>query len=791
MRLPPRPGEVIDRSLSMAFAFGEVNLSAYVGDSIASALAADGMRVIARSPRLGRPRGIVTADRWDPSCWLEVDGEAYVPAAHRLVVDGLRAAGPAPTPAAPEPNPFERRPPAPGGLLSSGRRLLGAAVRDRLLRRLSSLSGAPSEPALPGRRTAPRRHLYRARHAHPDVLVVGAGPAGIAAALGAAGSGARVLLVDADHEVGGHLRWRPGAAGPLAELRSQLERAEGIEVLTDTSVLHARVGAPTLAMRGSQQEGEGDELYEVHAGHVVLAVGLFERPYLFEGNDLPGVMRTAGAARLLNLWSVRPGRRAVLACPGGDEALVEELTAAGVEVVEVVDLSAGPSSLPGRPQSLVRALGAEGVEEVHLAGGRRVAADLVLAAAGHTLDSALLTGAGVRLQWSPGVQRPTPAECPPGVSVVGGLVGDASLDGMAEHARAVGAAAGAGNAAAPALPSSPRAERRRPAELRRSGTHGVIELADDVLSAELVDPSGASSAELRRRFAALGASPSLDRAGRVAAASVMAEALGVEAMEVNAPRGLTPFAVPVPLGTLAAGAPRPLQRTPLTERHRRAGARLGPCSGWLDAIDYSDDELEVQTARTAVGLRDTGAAALFECSGPDTGRLLAALDGLAPLQVGRVGAGRRWLRAPAGRADAVRDALDELLQLDRASWRVHVTEIGDAWASVLLLGPRAAAVLGAAGWVGDPAALAEGQVANGALGELAVHVWRLSQAPLPAFELRTPAGFGHGLWDALTEAGALLGLTPIGAQAERRLWPDLCSGRALLAASAAGVGSAA
>ena len=329
-RLGPQSGEVIDRARAFRFNWVGQSHSAYAGDTIASALAASGVRTFSRSFKYHRPRGILTASFHDPGCMVQVDGEPNVRAAHRRVDPGMAV-----TPQNVWPSlRFDVRAAnqAVGRFLSPGfyyktfikpQRLWPAY--ERVLKRFAG----------GGRVAADSAHGYfDKRYAHPDVLVAGGGPAGMAAAVAAAEAGASVMLVEEEYDLGGHLRFGGAAElAALAELRAAVLAQSGIEVLTNSAVT-GRYDDNWVAVVQRGLPDVEERLIKARAGTLVVAAGLIERPYVFEGNDIPGVMLSTAVRRLVNLHAVRPGERAVVlsANPDGDAAAAD-LERVGVEVV--------------------------------------------------------------------------------------------------------------------------------------------------------------------------------------------------------------------------------------------------------------------------------------------------------------------------------------------------------------------------------------------------------------------------------------------------------------------------
>ncbi|MGH3517456.1 MAG: 2Fe-2S iron-sulfur cluster-binding protein, partial [Haloechinothrix sp.] len=231
MRLEPQPGEVIDRTRTLDFSWNGTTFPAHPGDTIISALAAAGERVFSRSFKYHRRRGLLTASFHDPGCMVQVGDEPNVRGAHRLVEPGMRVSSQNTWPSLR----FDVK-----SINSFAARFMSAGfyyktfmkpeflwpTYEKVLRRF--VHAGEISPDTP--------HAYHdKRYAHPDVLIAGGGPAGMVAAISAAAAGARVMLVEEEHQLGGHLRWADPAA--LADLTAQVYAADGIEVLTNSVVL--------------------------------------------------------------------------------------------------------------------------------------------------------------------------------------------------------------------------------------------------------------------------------------------------------------------------------------------------------------------------------------------------------------------------------------------------------------------------------------------------------------------------------------------------------------------------
>ena len=337
-RLPERDGERIDRGREIEFSFDGRTVRGFEGDTIASALYAAGRRTFSRSFKYHRRRGLLCCAGQCPNCLVQVDDAPGVRACTEPAREGMQVEHMNARPSLE----FDlmRATDLFGGPFTPPGFYYKTFIRPRRLWPLYEkvLRGAAGL----GRAAAARPERewqteYRRRHA--DLLVIGGGAAGLAAATTAAELGADVVLVDEGPEPGGRLL----AEGGHGHARGLSERARGagVEVLT---------GAPALGcFDGLVPVWQGDTLHQVRAARDVFATGAIEQPLVFAGNDLPGVMLSGGARRLISLYGIRPGTRAVVATVDdrGLEAAVE-LQAAGVGSPRSLTCGAGAPRRTGR-----------------------------------------------------------------------------------------------------------------------------------------------------------------------------------------------------------------------------------------------------------------------------------------------------------------------------------------------------------------------------------------------------------------------------------------------------------
>ncbi|MGI8692354.1 MAG: 2Fe-2S iron-sulfur cluster-binding protein, partial [Geodermatophilaceae bacterium] len=363
-RLPAQTGELVDRSRPLTFRWDGRDYEGLQGDTIVSALLAGGVDVFSRSFKYSRPRGVLSATFVDPSCTVQVDDEPNVRAAHRRLAAGMDVRPQNVWPSLR----FDVK--AANGLVG---RFLTAGfyyktfikpqrlwpAYQQVLSRFAS-GGVTSRQNVHG--------YYDKRYVHVDVVVAGAGPAGLAAAVAAADAGCTVLLVEEEYELGGHLRYSGEASlSLLSELRAQVAARPSIEVMTD-SVVTGRYDDNWVAVMQRNVGDAIERLVKVRAGFLIAAPGLIERPYVFAGNDLPGVMLSTAVRRLINLYAVKPGERAVVLTANADgDAAAADLTRVGVDVVRVLDGRAG--------ETIRRATGRGRLQAVELEDGTVLPAD--------------------------------------------------------------------------------------------------------------------------------------------------------------------------------------------------------------------------------------------------------------------------------------------------------------------------------------------------------------------------------------------------------------------------------
>jgi sarcosine oxidase subunit alpha len=590
----------------------------------------------------------------------------------------------------------------------------------------------------------------------------------------------------------------------LRELREAIAAQSEIEVLVD-SVVTGRYDANWIAVIQRNLPGIDERLVKARAKVLVVTPGLIERPYVFEGNDKPGVMLSSAVRRLIHLYAVKPGHRAVVftANTAGDAA-AEDLARAGVEIARIVDARRG--------ERLLRAVGRGGVQSVELGDGSRISADLLVTAVGWTAPTTLLNMAGDSPRFDPRAGRFFPGPLPDDVLAAGGICGDGNLEQIVEQGRAVGreAARRAAIRAGELRRGNPNANQVAPRAsepvpipvlridpnpgLFRSVTHGFVDFSEDVTSKDLFAAAGEGfdSMQLSKRFSTATMGPAQGKLELVNTIAIHAEATGQDIADAGSTTWRPPYA-PISLGALAGRNHEPVRISPMHGWHQRHGANFLTAGQWLRPDHYGDPAREVQNVRKSVGLIDVTPLGKLDLRGPDVARLLDLLyvnkwsrlavgsvrygvmcteDGVVfdDGVTGRLGEEHYLMTTTSSGAAGVWQWTEEWLQSEHPEWRVHVTPMTAAYASINVAGPQSRNLMSriVEGIDLDAAAFPYMRVRRGCIaGVDKCFMWRIGFTGELSFEIHVPAGYGRFVWETLIEVGRDLGVAPFGVEAQR------------------------
>jgi sarcosine oxidase subunit alpha len=661
-------GGRIARDRKIRFSFDGRSYEGLEGDTLASALLANGVHLVGRSFKYHRPRGIMTAGPEEPSALVTVrrDEARSTPnlrATQVELYDGLVAVSQNRWPSLR----FDlgRLTELFSPLLSAGfyyktfmwPRSAWHRLYEPLIRRMAGLGEAPRLPD-------PDR--YAQQHAHCEVLVVGAGPAGLAAALAASRGGARVILCDERPRFGGSLlsddrsRIDGLAAADWVEAAiAELQRNPRVRLLPRTTAFgyfpHNHLGLSERITDHLSAPPAGlarERLWQVRAQRVVLATGSIEQPLVFPGNDRPGVMLAGAALRYLKEQAVLPGQRVVIAtiCDSAYRVALE-MQAAGAQVVQIVDLRPDPS--PAQPdgwqqrlrqagiavETGARVLGSQGsnhlsaveigrVDAAGAATGRRsIDCDLLLVAGGYVPSVHLFSQSRGKLRYDESLQAFVPGESAENERSVGACRGLYGLAATLQDGAAAGADAAA---AAGCVGEEPRFEvmedstaatagRLPRAEAAVPGPKAFVDFQHDVMlkDLDLAMREGFRSIEHIKRYTTTGMATDQGKTSNLNALHHAARELGKPVPAV----GLTTFRMPYTPITFAsfAGQARgeifdPVRRTPMHGWAVRQGAVFEDVGMWKRARFFprAGEDMHAAVARECRSVR--GSCGVFDAS---------------------------------------------------------------------------------------------------------------------------------------------------------------------------------
>ena len=637
-------GGRIDRTVTHTFTFGGRELTGHAGDTLASALLSHGIHQISTSIKLGRPRGITAAWAEDTGSLVQIEEpfpEPMLLATTIELFDGLVARG------------------IPG----QGR--------------LAEIADSAQ---------------YDAKHAHADLLVVGAGPAGLAAALTAARTGARVVLVDEQSEAGGALLgstdtingapaldWVAAAVTELATYPDvlHLQRTTAFGHYDDGFVL-------ALERRTDHLGGEApaalsrQRVWRIRARHVLVAAGAHERPVVFTDNDRPGIMLAHGARTFLHRYGVKVGEQAVVFTTNDSAyAAAIDLHDAGVRVNAIVDARAQAPQrwktecdrrgIPVRTDSVIT--GTRGAERIthavvspHADHDQQLplSCDVLLVSGGWNPAVHLFSQARGALRYDESLGAFVPGEQLPGVSVAGSANGVFNLAGCLRDGQQAGAAAVGELGLPPASPlqvvTEEEGESSQPLVLWRvpDVAHEDTQFVDVQRDATVADLARAVRAGMRsiehiKRYTTIGTAHDQGKTSGVIASGITAELLGSPVENLGTTTFRPPY-TPVAFAALA-GRSRgrlfdPERVTALHDWHVTRGAVFEDVGQWkrprfypLPGEDMETAVLrECAAARASVGILDGSTLGKIDVQGPDAGALLDMVytNMMSTLKVGMV-----------------------------------------------------------------------------------------------------------------------------------------------------------
>lgn len=815
-------GGLIDRSKLLNFTFDSKKYTGYHGDTLASALIANGVSLMGRSFKYHRPRGVLSAGSEEPNALVELRTgarrEPNIRATVAELYDGLEAAS-------------QNRWPSLNFDIMSVNSLLSPffaagfyyktfmwpkafweKIYEPTIRRAAGLGRAPagSDP-----------DHYEKSFAHCDALVIGGGPAGLSSALAAGRSGARVILCDEGPQLGGRLLSDHRTIDKLAgldwvrEAEAELASLPNVQIMIRTTVFgvydhgvygaieqvndHVAVPAPFQPRQRS---------YRIKAKRAILAAGAFERPMVFGNNDRPGIVLGSAIRTYINRYAVLPGKRAVIFTSseeGYTTARALETAGAGIEAI--VDTRKG--------QSVQRALGGKHLQAVEIIDSsghvRIIDCDLLASSNGWNPALHLTCHLGGRPVWNDAIHAFVPGNVPSGLTVAGAAQGRFTLSNALEDGFRLGA--GAANdtgfkASVPDTPSTDEESSEHKPVWRITSGKGkrFVDFQHDVTDAdiELANREGFRSVEHMKRYTTLGMATDQGKTANIAGLAILADVSGRSMGEVGTTIFRPPY-TPVALGALAGHHVhkdfRPIRFTPSHQWAESKNAVFMETGPWMRAQYFpktpGEDWLsamcrEVVTTREKVGVCDVSTLGKIDIRGKDAATFLDKIytGTFSTLPIGRVryglmmredgfvyddgttarlGEQHYLMTTTTSGAGKVMAHLEFCHQVLWPELDIAFTSVTEQWAQYSVAGPRSRDVLQK---LIDPSVnisneafpyMAAGQVML--KGGVLARLFRISFSGELAYEIGVPNRYGDSLIRSIMAAGEEFGITPYGLEA--------------------------
>ena len=675
-------GGFVDRDRVLSFRFNGRQFAGYAGDTLASALLANGVRLVGRSFKYHRPRGIFTAGSEEPNALVTLGRGARQTPNTRATVTELRDG-------------LEAWSQNHRGWLSFDLQavndwlwpFLGAGFYYKTFMWPKSFWERVYEPAI---RSAsglgalsgePDPDCHDKGYLHCDILIVGAGPAGLAAARIAAHAGLRVIVADEDFRFGGRLNAETleveDQPGPewAATVVDELAALPNVRLMSRTTVFggydHGIYGAlerqGDLEPNGSSHRPGRSRgiLWRIYSRRAILAAGSTERPIAFGNNDRPGIMLAGAVRAYVNRWGVAPGRRVAVFTNNDDGwRTASDLAVKGIEIAAIIDPRTGdppavdtdaPIFMGGR---VADTRGRRGIRALTLMDGRRITVDCLAVSGGWNPNVHLTCHHRGRPVWDEGITAFVPGgDLPAGMRVAGSAAGSMTLAAaLGDGHRAAFEAVGELGATPKGLDPSRAGDEQREAapfwHVHESDKRAWLDLQNDVTTKDVAQAfnEGFRAPEHVKRYTTLGMATDQGKTAQIPALSVLANLSG-RSIEDTGTTVYRPPYTPVPIAAFAGRARgpafRPTRRTPGHDWAETNGASFVESGLWLRAQWFARPgenhwrqsvDREVVQTRASVGICDVSTLGKIDIQGRDAGEFIDRIyaNNFATLAIGRV-----------------------------------------------------------------------------------------------------------------------------------------------------------
>ncbi|MBT8169475.1 2Fe-2S iron-sulfur cluster-binding protein [Falsiruegeria litorea] len=798
-------GGMIDREITLNFTFDGQPMVGHPGDTIASALLANGQHLVARSIKYHRPRGIMSAGLEEPSALVTVRDETgstpNLKVTEVSLRDGLEVSSQNNWPSLT----YDR-----GATLALGGKSLSAGFYYKTFkwpRKAWQTTYAPIIRKAAGHGevdATPDTALYDKRRKACDVLVIGSGATGLSAAITAAQSGATTIVLEQDSILGGTLlssdatiaeqtatHWAEDAADALVSLSN-------VTVMTSTLAFgqydHGLVQAVEQQTAGSAARSI---LWKIRAQKIILAAGAIERPIVFPGNDRPGIMLAGALQTYVRRFAVVPGKRAVVAVaePNARADTIRTLEHAGVEIA--ASLNAGDQILSTQGRLRV-----SGLTWRNTQGHRqKVACDLVAMSAGWMPTAHLFAQMGQPLEFDANTQSLLPPQTDGPLRPVGGARGVLNLRDCIADGKVAAHQVLAELQMHKHLSLTPPAPTATPPQGFGSGKgKAFVDFQNDVTRDDiaLAQREGYTDIELTKRYTTLGMGTDQGKTSWTNGILEIAALTGEDPAKIGHTTyrpAYSPVSLGALIGTEVGEQMLPTRRTPFHAGFEKLGCVYQTSGDWLysryfpKAGETMEQAItrECHAVRRGLGCVDMSTLGKIDVKGPDALEFLSRLycNNFAKIKVGRMryalmlredgyvfddGTIARLsdthfvVTATTANAGSVWRHMRKSAQLDWPELDVVLTSVSDHWASLAIAGPHARDLLIALNPDFDvsPAAFPFASVREGHLGGLPVRVFSVSFSGELSYEINVPAGFADTLLSRVIAGGEQWDITPYG-----------------------------